>query len=97
MERLAEVQPDILWIDLSLAKQQQFLSRYRPRLASARVVKTCSGLFRSFSCSDAPDLLPSPSDDFNQQSNVWRYPLKAAESYFLSGPRNFMRLLAHSH
>ena len=97
MERLAELQPDILWIDLSLPKQQQFISRYRARLGSVRVVKTCSGLFRSFSSADAPVLLPSPSDDFNQLTSFWRYPLKTAESYLVSGPRNFMQLLAHSH
>jgi exopolysaccharide biosynthesis WecB/TagA/CpsF family protein len=37
--------PDILWVGLGVPKDQHFITRYRERLTSVGVAKSCGGLF----------------------------------------------------
>ncbi|MEM7425197.1 MAG: WecB/TagA/CpsF family glycosyltransferase [Pseudomonadota bacterium] len=96
LRRLDALQPDVLWLGLSVPKQRQFVLRNREKLGSVKVIRTCGTLISDLAATGqaAPDWLSRAG--LAGLHSLWREPRRIARRLLVANPHSAYLMLAHS-
>jgi N-acetylglucosaminyldiphosphoundecaprenol N-acetyl-beta-D-mannosaminyltransferase len=95
-DEIAELAPDILWVSMGVPREQEFVVRHRPRLASVGVIKTSGGLFDFLAGANPRAPLLMQQAGFEWLWRIYQEPRRLAWRYIKTNPAALYLLLTKS-